>query len=73
MTQQIIFRNAVGKRRLERIYVIETFAGEVPYTEEILVDIGNRGSVRIYSGVTGKNAGKPRTRSTLERDADTRL
>ena len=70
VTQQRVRRNAVFECLLKSIDVIETFAGEVSFAEEVLVNVGDCRRVRIDAGVAGKDLDKLRTRCARERDAD---
>ncbi len=52
------------ERSLKSVDVVETFAGEAAFAEEVLVNVGDCGRVRIDAGVAGKDLHKLRTRST---------
>src|SRR5688500_2541913 len=57
------------ERALKRVDVIEALPGEVTFAEKVLVNVGDRGRVRIDAGVAGENLDKLRTRGAGERDA----
>ena len=60
-------------RTLEHRNLVDALAGERPLAEEILIDIGYRGRIRIKSGMPGKDGGVPRSIRTGERHAYARL
>ena len=71
--QQRVLRHAPFERRHERIDVVEALAGEDAFVEEILVDVGDRGRVRVDAGMAGVGPGEQRPRRARHRDADSRL
>src|SRR5688500_8682446 len=58
------------ERALKSVDVVETLAGEITFAEEVLVDVGDCGCVRIDAGVTREDLHKLRSRGTRQRDAD---
>src|SRR5690348_7049115 len=73
VTQQRVRRHAVFERVLKRVDVVQALAGEAALAEEVLVNVGNGGRVRIDAGVAGKDLDQLRTRGARERNADARL
>ena len=47
MAQEGILGHTAGERRLERIQVIDAFAGVGPLAEEILVDVRDRRGIGV--------------------------
>ena len=71
--QQRVLRHASVERRRERVDVVEALAGEDAFAEEILVDVGDRGRVRIDAGVAGVGPREQRSGRARHRHADARL
>ena len=71
--QQRVLRHAPLERRRERIDVVQSLAGEDAFAEQILVDVGDGGRVRIDAGVAGVGAREERPRRARHRHADARL
>ena len=71
--QQRVLRHASVERRGERVDVVQSLAGEDALVEEILVDVGDGGRVRIDAGVAGVRAREERSRRARHRHADARL
>src|SRR6266498_3228193 len=73
MAEQRVIRHSAFKRRLKSIYIIQPFSRKTSFGEEVLVNIGCGGAVRIDAGVAGEDARETRTRAAFKRDADARL
>ena len=73
MREQRVLRHASLERGGEGIDVVQPLAGEDALVEEILVDVGDGGGVRIDAGVAGVGAREQRPRRARHRDADARL
>ena len=71
--EQRVFRHAAVERGDERVDVVEPFAREDAFVEEILIDVRDRGGVRVHAGVAGVGPGEQRPGRARHRDADARL
>ncbi len=71
--QQRIFGDRVFERRGERVDVVQAFAGEDSFAEQILVGIRHGGGVRIDAGMAGVEAREQRAGGARECHADPRL
>ena len=71
--EQRVLRHAPFERRRKGIDVVESFAREYAFAEEILVDVGHGGRVGIDAGVAGVGAREERARRARHRHADARL
>ena len=56
VTQQRVFGNAPGQRRLEGIDVVDALAGKRPFAEEILIDVGDREDIWIGAAAGREDA-----------------
>src|ERR1700741_4913650 len=57
------------RRFFEGIDVVDAFSGEASFTIEILVDVGDRGRVRVHTRMPGVNRSKHRSVSARQRYA----
>ena len=73
VAEQRVFGNAVSQRHLEGVNIVETFARVAAFTEEVLINVGDGGRVRINARVAGEDTRKQRARGARQRDADARL
>ena len=71
--QQRVLRHPALERRGERVDIVEALAGENAFVEQVLVDVGHGGRVRVDAGVAGVGPREQRARRARHRDADARL
>ena len=50
VAEQRVLGHPVGQRRLEGVDVVDPLAGEAALAEQVLVDVGDRGRVRVDAG-----------------------
>ena len=60
VAEQRVVRHAPGERSLEGVDVVDALADVAALVEEILVDVGDGGRVRVDADVAGKNPREPR-------------
>ena len=71
--QQRVLRHTTLERRGERVDIVQALPRKNAFVEEILVQIGNGGRIRVHAGVAGVRASEERPRRARHRDADSRL
>ena len=54
VAQQRVLRHPAGHRRVERVDVVDALAGEGSFREQVLVDVGDGGGVRIDARRAGE-------------------
>ena len=64
VTEQRALRHAIRQRRLERIDVVDAFAGVRAFAEQILIDVGDGRAVRIDARHAGEDALEQRAFAT---------
>ena len=56
VAQQRVVRHPPRQRRLERVHVVDAFAGIRPFSPKVLVDVGHRRRIRVDPGRAGREA-----------------
>src|ERR1700738_841378 len=51
VTQQVVLRKAVFEGLAQNIHFVDALAGKTPFTEQILVDVGDGAGIDIESGL----------------------
>src|SRR5262249_53733293 len=75
---EIVAENGVGRKAAvqnlaEDVDLVDAFAGETAFTEEVLIDVGDRLRVAVETGLSGIDVRKARAIGGLHTDADARL
>ena len=73
VAEQRVVRHAAGERPLERVDVVDALADVAALVEQILVDVGHRGRVRIDADVAREDPREPRAVGADDADRDARL
>ena len=73
VAEQRVVRHAPGERPLERVDVVDALADVAALVEEILIDVGHRGRVRIDADVAREDPREPRAVGADDADRDARL
>ena len=55
VAEQRVLGHAAGERRLERVDVVDALADVAALVEEVLIDVGHGGRVRIEADVAGED------------------
>ncbi len=71
--EQRVFGHAALERRRERVDVVQALAGEDAFLEQILIDVGDGGGVRVDAGVPGIRPREQRPGGAGHRHADAGL
>ena len=71
--EQCVFGHAAVERRRERVDVVQALAGEDAFLEQILIDVGDGGGVRVDAGVPGIRPREQRPGGAGHRHADAGL
>ena len=69
----MIFGELASDGALESIDVVNSFADEGAFLEDILVDVGDGAGVGIDAGLAGEKLGEARSTGAGHADADARL
>ena len=73
VTQQRVLRHAPRERRLEGVHVVDPLAGVRALPEEVLVDVGHGGGIRVDPGWTRRQALERGARAPGQGRRDSRL
>ncbi len=71
--EQRVLREAAVRGLLEGVDVVDPLPGEAPLAVEVLVDVGDRGGVRVHARVAGVDGGEARAVRAGQRDTHPRL
>ena len=61
--EESVIGHLLAERRVERVHVVESLAGEDPFAEQILIGVRHRRGVRIYARMPGIEAREQRAGS----------
>ena len=73
MTQQGVAREPPVKNPMQRLDLVDPFSNKDALAVQVLIHVGGGASVDVESGLSGIDAGQPRTRRTLHADSNPRL